>query len=79
MKITNAAFHLTNPYTPAIYYSYDNTLLRVTEGKDARSIYWTIIENNWVTLLSHTAYLGKELEEAESSLKYRFRYVLDGV
>ncbi len=78
MKITNAALHLTNPYTPAIYYSYDNTLLRVIEGKDARSIYWTIIENKLVTLLSHAAYHGKELEKAELSYKLGIKYVQDG-
>lgn len=60
------------------HYSYDNTLLRVIEGKDARSIYWTIINNNWVTLLSHASYLGKELEKAELSLKMNFRYIQDG-
>ncbi|MHB1687885.1 MAG: DUF4346 domain-containing protein [Ignavibacteriaceae bacterium] len=60
------------------HYSYDNILLRVIEGKDARSIYWTIIENNWVTLLSHAAYLGKELEKAELSLKMNYRYIQDG-
>lgn len=60
------------------HYSYDNTLLRVIEGKDARSIYWTIIENKWVTFLSHAAYLGKELAKAELSLKNGFKYVQDG-
>lgn len=60
------------------HYSYDNTMLRVIEGKDARSIYWTIIENKWVTFLSHAAYLGKELEKAELSLKLGFKYVQDG-
>lgn len=60
------------------HYSYDNTLLRVIEGKDARSIYWTIIENNWVTFLSHAAYIGKELEKAELSLNLGFKYVQDG-
>ncbi len=60
------------------HYSYDNTLLRVIEGRDARSIYWTIIENNWVAFLSHAAYLGKELEKAELSLKLGFKYVQDG-
>lgn len=60
------------------HYSYDNTLLRVIEGKDARSIYWTIIENKWVTFLSHAAYIGKELEKAELSLKLGFKYVQDG-
>ena len=62
----------------AEHYSYDNTLLRVIKGKDARSIYWTIIENNWVTLLSHAAYIGKELEKAELSLQNRVKYVQDG-
>lgn len=60
------------------HYSYDNRLLRVIEGKDARSIYWTIIKNGWVTRLSHAAYLGKELMKAELSIKLGFRYVQDG-
>jgi len=60
------------------HYSYDNTLLRVIEGNDARSIYWTIINNNWITMLSHAAYLGKELEKAELSLIHGFKYVQDG-
>lgn len=59
------------------HYSYDNTLLRVIDGKDARSIYWTIIENNWVTPLSHAAYLWKELTKAELPLKLNFRYMQD--
>jgi tetrahydromethanopterin S-methyltransferase subunit A len=42
------------------YYAYDNTLRRIIEGKDARGIYRTVIENGWVTQLSHAAYLGKE-------------------
>ncbi|MBU0561298.1 MAG: DUF4346 domain-containing protein [Bacteroidetes bacterium] len=60
------------------HYSYDNTLLRVIEGQDARGIYWTIIENKWVTFLSHASYLGKELTKAELSLKLGFKYVQDG-
>ncbi len=60
------------------HYSYDDKLLRTIEGKDARSLYWTIIENNWVTQLSHAAYLGKELAKAELSLVHSFKYVQDG-
>ena len=60
------------------HYSYDNKLQRVIEGKNARSIYWTIIENGWVTQLSHAAYSGKELERAELSMRYGFKYVQDG-
>ena len=60
------------------HYSYDNKLLRVIEGKDARSIYWTIIQNKWVTQLSHAAYLGKELMKAELSIKMGSKYIQDG-
>lgn len=60
------------------HYAYDNSLLRVIEGHDARSIYWTIIENGWVTQLSHAAYLGKELAKAELSLSMGADYVQDG-
>ncbi|MCS6815828.1 MAG: DUF4346 domain-containing protein [Blastocatellia bacterium] len=60
------------------HYSYDNRLLRIIEGETARSLYWTIIKNGWVTQLSHAAYLGKELERAELSLKHGFKYVQDG-
>jgi tetrahydromethanopterin S-methyltransferase subunit A len=59
------------------HYSYDNRLLRIIEGEDARSIYHTIIENGWVTQLSHAAYLGKELAKAELSLKLRLKYTQD--
>lgn len=60
------------------HYSYDNKLLRNIEGRDARSIYWTIIQNGWVSQLSHAAYLGKELTRAELSLKHGFKFVQDG-
>ncbi len=60
------------------HYSYDNTLLHIMEGKDARSIYHTLIKNGWVTELSHAAYLGKELVRAEASLNNGTRYVQDG-
>ena len=60
------------------HYAYDNTLLRVIEGKDARTVYWTMIENGWVSLLSHAAYLGKELTKAELSLQLGFKYLQDG-
>jgi tetrahydromethanopterin S-methyltransferase subunit A len=60
------------------HYSYDNTLQRVIDGKDARSIYGTIIKNGWVTQLSHAAYLGKELAKAEFSIKMGLQYVQDG-
>jgi tetrahydromethanopterin S-methyltransferase subunit A len=61
------------------HYSNDNRLLRVIEGKDAVSIYKTILENGWVTQLSHAAYLGKELNRAELSMKLDFKYIQDGI
>ncbi len=61
----------------AEHYSYGNKLLRAIEGKDAQSIYSTIIQNGWVTQLSHAAYLGKELAKAEFSLKFGSKYTQD--
>lgn len=61
------------------HYSNDNRLLRVIEGTDAVSIYKTIVDNGWVTQLSHAAYLGKELDRAELSMKLDFKYVQDGI
>lgn len=60
------------------HYSNDNRLLRIIEGRDARNIYLTIIENGWVMHFSHAAYLGKELTKAELSIKMGFEYVQDG-
>ena len=60
------------------HYAYDNTLQRIIEGRDARSLYWTIITNGWVTQLTHAAYLGKELTKAELSIKMGFKYIQDG-
>jgi tetrahydromethanopterin S-methyltransferase subunit A len=60
------------------HYSYNNKLLRTIEGKYSRDIYLTIIFNNWLTDLSHAAYLGKELEKAELSIKKGFKFVQDG-
>lgn len=60
------------------HYAYDNTLLRVIEGTNARALYAIIIANSWVTELSHAAYLGKELAKAELSIKRGFKYIQDG-
>ncbi len=60
------------------HYSYDNTLLHTIEGPNARALYLFIVSQDWVTELSHAAYLGKELAKAELSLLHRFKYVQDG-
>jgi len=59
------------------HYSYDNKLQHIIQGKDARSIYYTIIKNDLISQFYHAAYLGKELEKAELSIKMRFKYVQD--
>ena len=60
------------------HYAYDNTLLHIIEGTTAKALYMTIIQNGWVTELSHAAYLGKELAKAEMSLQHRLKYLQDG-
>lgn len=59
------------------HYSYNNKLLRIIKGDDVRNIYWTIIENGWVTEISHAAYLGKELAKAEMAIKLGYKYIQD--
>jgi tetrahydromethanopterin S-methyltransferase subunit A len=60
------------------HYSYDNKLMRKIEGKTGRDIYFTIINNKWVSELTHAAYLGKELARAELSIKKGLKFVQDG-
>lgn len=59
------------------HYTNKNKLLHTIEGKDAPSIYSTIIENGWVTQLSHAAYLGRELARAEFNLSHEYKYIQD--
>ncbi len=60
------------------HYNYDNKLLRVLVGRNSRDIYRTIIDNKWVTDLSHAAYIGKEIGRAEMAIKKGFKYVQEG-
>jgi tetrahydromethanopterin S-methyltransferase subunit A len=60
------------------HYDYKDRLLRVIEGRDARSIYLTLILNGWVSTLDHAAYMGKELARAESSMRTGVGFVQDG-
>jgi hypothetical protein len=50
----------------------------IIEGQDARSIYLTIVRNDWVSKLDHAAYLGKQLAKAELSIEHRFEFLQDG-
>jgi tetrahydromethanopterin S-methyltransferase subunit A len=60
------------------HYDYKDKLIRVIEGRDARSIYLTLIRNGWVTRLDHAAYLGRELARAEWCMKQGHPFVQDG-
>ena len=59
------------------HYAYDNQLLHVVEGTTSKDLYRAIIDAGWISQLSHTAYLGKELATAELALRHGFSYVQD--
>ncbi len=59
-------------------YNYENKLLRIIEGRNSRDIYRTIIDNKWITDLSHAAYIGKELARVEMAVKVGIKYVQEG-
>ncbi|WP_240842022.1 DUF4346 domain-containing protein [Acidaminobacter sp. JC074] len=56
------------------HYNYDKKIIRTIRGHDARNLYWTILENKWISSLSHAAYIGKELMRAEYALKNNENY-----
>jgi tetrahydromethanopterin S-methyltransferase subunit A len=60
------------------HYDYKERLLHVIEGKDARALYWTLIDKGWVTKLDHAAYLGKELARAEFSIEHGVDFEQEG-
>ncbi len=59
---------------------YDNShrLLRKIVGDSAEKIYKTIIKNQWISLMDHAAYLGKELGKAEMALRHNLEYEQEG-
>jgi tetrahydromethanopterin S-methyltransferase subunit A len=59
------------------HYSYENSLLHVIEGTSPRSLYLQIIEQNWISEMTHAVYLGKELAKAEISLSFGISYNQD--
>jgi len=60
------------------HYDYKERLLRVIEGQDARSIYLTIVRNEWVSRLDHAAYLGRQLTKAEYHIRHGIPFLQDG-
>jgi len=59
------------------YYTNSGELLHTIVGNDASSIYYTIIEKEFISKLDHCAYLGKELTKAEYFLNYDIPYRQD--
>lgn len=55
----------------------NNQVLRVIMGRNPEEIMYKIIEQGYVSLLDHAAYLGKELQKAYFALKYNCEYIQD--
>ena len=80
IKLDKAGYFVINIENDMLlveHYNYKEKLIRTIEGKEARSIYLTIVRNGWVSKLDHAAYLGKELARAELSIKHGFDFVQD--
>jgi hypothetical protein len=60
------------------HYDYQDSLIRVIEGRDARNNYLTLIRNGWVSTLDQAAYAGKELAKAQRSMEHGIPFVQDG-
>lgn len=81
IKLDKAGYFVINIEEGALlveHYNYQNMLLRVIEGPDARSICLTIVSNGWVVQLDHAAYLGRQLAKAELSLGSGSEFLQDG-
>lgn len=80
IKLDKGGYFVIEPRPDCIFvehYDYKDRLVRTIEGKNARTVYWTLIQNGWVTKLDHAAYLGKELLRAELSRQHGFPFVQD--
>jgi len=80
IKLDKAGYfviYLENSDILVEHYNNKEKLLHVISGDNARDIYLTIVDNNWVSHLDHACYLGKELVKAELSIMHNFEYVQD--
>ncbi|MBI2581065.1 DUF4346 domain-containing protein [Candidatus Woesearchaeota archaeon] len=59
------------------YYNAKHQLAALIEGKNAEELYITICREGLVSIPSHAAYLGSELQKAEIAMKKRLNYVQD--
>lgn len=55
----------------------NNQVITLIKGKTPESIMYKIINQGYISLLDHAAYLGKELEKAFIALKYDLDYCQD--
>jgi tetrahydromethanopterin S-methyltransferase subunit A len=81
IKLDKAGYFVINLVEDRLlieHYDYKERLLRTIEGKSARNLYLTLLENGWVSRLDHAAYLGKELARAEYALNGGPEFVQDG-
>jgi tetrahydromethanopterin S-methyltransferase subunit A len=54
--------------------NYNDIILKEFRGRKALDIYEEIFKGNYITSLSHAAYLGKELKKAEIALEMSSEY-----
>ncbi len=59
------------------YYNAKHQLAALIEGRNAEEIYVTICREGLVSVPSHAAYLGSELQKAEIAMKKNLPYVQD--
>jgi tetrahydromethanopterin S-methyltransferase subunit A len=64
-------------YFGARFHSYNHVPQCDIIGIDAEAIAQTIIREGFISSLQHAAYLGHELQKAETALKLRIAYVQD--
>jgi tetrahydromethanopterin S-methyltransferase subunit A len=80
IKLDKGGYFVIDPRAEGLFvehYDYRDRLLRTIEGPDARTVYWSLILNGWVTKLDHAAYLGKELARADLCRKLGQPFVQD--
>lgn len=59
------------------HYTTENVCDEVIQGKDATSIFKTVIRRGLLSRLDHAAYLGEELGKAEIALSMGLKYIQD--
>lgn len=61
------------------HFTADGKKNAVIEGSDPIALYYTLLKNDMVSLMTHAAYIGQELEKAFLAIRYGFKYVQDDI